>query len=164
MRYGAMAAAIAAAVLGLGGPAAAQPGNTAGLVDLPGMAPKETSPLKRLSRNARSWIADQEVHQAQAPRPLIEIVVELEYEIGDDILRVAKRERIDTHDLIMVVLFDIVRGADERIGAELRRLEAARAPADKVQDAARRKVQTQAMLAEVVSGQSVVARQLSGNL
>lgn len=144
--------------------AQAQAGNTAGLVDLPGVAPKETSPLRRMARASREWIAAEKARQAKAPTPLIETVVELEEQFGDDIIKVAKRERIDTHDLIMVTLFDITSGASESLAGELRALERRGAPAAEIEPVAARKAQVDEDLAEVLRGQSVAARRLSGNL
>lgn len=155
-----------AALIAAGCPvtAAAQAGNTAGMVNLPGVAPKETSPLKRLPKSARDWIAAEKTRLAAEPRPLEELVFDIQYDLEKDILKVAERERLDTHDLIMVMLFDITSGAAEAVKAELKALDRAGAPEAQRVAAAGRKAQLDAMVAEVVSGQSVLARQLSGNL
>ncbi|HYG27999.1 MAG TPA: hypothetical protein VD906_13985 [Caulobacteraceae bacterium] len=161
-----IASMTAAALLALATPtlALAQAGNTAGLVDLPGVAPAETSPLKRLPKKARSWISAEKARFAASPRPLEALVFDIQYELEKEILKTAERERLDTHDLITVMLFDITSGASEILAGEMRALERAGGPdADRAALAARKKAVDE-MAAEVVRGQSVLARQLSGNL
>lgn len=161
-----IASMTAAAMLALSMPtsALAQAGNTAGLVNLPGVASAETSPLKRLPKTARAWVAEEKKRFAAAPRPLEALVFDIQYELEKDILKVAERERLDTHDLITVMLFDITSGAGEILAGELRTLEKAGASDAERAAVADRKKAVDDMTAEVVRGQSVVARQLSGNL
>jgi hypothetical protein len=162
MRTLALATALAVAAMPVS--ASAQPGNTVGLVTLPGVAPAETSPLRRLPKTARNWIAAEKARLAANPMPLEELAFEIQYELDKDILKVAERERLDTHDLIMVILFDLTTGASGMLNSELKAMEVAGAPEADRTAAAARKAQIDSMVAEVVRGQSVVARQLSGNL
>lgn len=145
-------------------PVLAQAGNTAGFVNLPGVAPTETSPLKRLPKTARSWIVTQKTRFAATPRPLEELAFDIQYDLEKDLLKVAERERLDTHDLIMVMMFDITTGASQILAAEIKALEKAGAPEADRAAASARKTSVDTLVAEVVRGQSVVARQLSGNL
>lgn len=156
----------AALVLGLAAPqgAMAQAGNTMGLVDLPGMPPKETSPVKRLPKTARDWIAAERERQAANPTPLVDTVLEIEENLNKEILKVAERERIDTHDLIMVILYDIIQGAAEDTTSELRKAERRGAPDTETSPLRARSAKLEEMVQEVIRNQSVLARQMSGNI
>jgi hypothetical protein len=158
-----------AAAMALGGTVApatawAQAGNTAGLVDLPGVAPTETSPIRRMQKKARAWVAEERARQKAKPGDLVELAFEIETNIGPAILKLAERERIDTHDLIMAIMYDITKGASDEIAADLRRMRKAGAPEAEVQEAAARQAALDAKVAEVVKSQSVVSRALVANM
>lgn len=150
--------------------ALAQAGNTAGLVNLPGVAPTETSPVKRLSKPARTWIEAERQRQLAKPGDLVELAFEIETNIGPALLKLAERERIDTHDLIMAIMFEIMNGAKAELQGDLRKLEAARARASlsleqeaQLTGKQHRHRLLDAKVAEIVKGQSLVSRSLVQN-
>lgn len=167
------AAALALAATGAATPQAvmAQPGNTAGLVDLPGMPPKVTSPIRRMSKDARTWIDAERARQLAEPGDLVELAYDIETNLGPDLIKVAKRERIDTRDLIMAIMFHIMNGAADELKSDLRGLQEARArgrltPDEdaRMAEMVARKAEIDAKVAEVIRNQTVVSRALVQNM
>ena len=167
----------AALVMALGGVAAApetamaQAGNTAGLVDLPGMAPTETSPVRRLPKPARKWIEEERQRQLAKPGDLVALGLEIELAIGPAILKIAERERIDTRDVIMAIMYEVMKGAGDELKSDIRKLETARAkgalaPADdaRLAEMIARKTEIDMKVAEVVRSQTVVSRAMVSNM
>jgi len=144
--------------------AAAQAGNTAGMVNMPGVNPTETSPVKRLSKKARVWIEEERVRQLAKPGDLIELAFHIQTEIGPAILKIAERERIDTHDMITAIMFEILKGASDELESDLRKMRKATAGPAELQAKTIRKAEIDARLAEVVKGQSLVSRALVANM
>lgn len=144
-------------------PAFAQGLNAGGLMRLPGVDPAETSPVKRLSKDARAWIEAERARQLEQPGDLVELAFEIETTIGPDIMKIAERERIDTRDLILVVMYDIMDGASRALNGDIRRLKAAPTDADLLAAKVARKAEIDARLAEIVKSQTVVSRSLVQN-
>jgi hypothetical protein len=164
MRGLTLSAALAAACLGAPHMAMAQAGNTAGMVNMPGVNPTETSPVKRLSKPARVWIETERARQLAQPGDLVELAFDIQTEIGPAILKVAERERIDTHDMITAIMFDILKGASDELESDLRKMRRATVAPAELQVRTIRKAEIDARLAEVVKGQSLVSRALVANM
>lgn len=170
MRAPLLSAALVAMILAAPVTASAQAGNTAGLVDLPGVAPTETSPIRRLQKPARNWIEEERRRQVAKPGDLVELAFDIETTIGPAILKLAERERIDTHDLIMAIMFDITNGAKSELESDVRKLQAAKAKGGltleqeaQLTGKQHRHRQLDAKVAEIVKGQSLVSRSLVQN-
>jgi len=143
-----------------GAPALAQGINSDGLTRKPGVTAAETSPLERLDKPAQAWIAEERARQAAAPGNLVELALNIDASIGPSILKVGKREKIDSRDLILVVMHDIVSGADEDLARQMRQMSKAGAPAAELQAVAARKAALDTNLAEVAKTHTVVSRSL----
>jgi hypothetical protein len=143
-----------------GAPAMAQGLNAEGLKRKPGVDSAETSPLERLDKPAKVWIAEERVRQAAAPGDLVELAFNIETSIGPSILKVGKRERIDSRDLILVVMHDVVSGAKEDLARQLRQMSKAGAPEAELKPIAARKAVLEAKLADVNKTHTVVSRTL----
>lgn len=151
-------------------PALAQGLNAGGLMRLPGVDGAETSPVQRLSKDARAWIAEERARQLEQPGDLVELAYDIETSIGPAILKIAERERIDTRDVILVVMYDIMDGASRSLNTDIRKLKTvqdrgAMAPTDAGLLAAKvaRKVEIDAKLDEIVKSQTIVSRSLVQN-
>ncbi len=160
-----MRALILGAMIALGAVSAAptvhaQGLNAGGLKRLPGVDPLETSPVQRLKRDARDWIDEERSRQAAAPTSLDDLAIAIERNIGPDIDKVSRRERIGSGDLFLVVMYGIVAPAHEAAEAELARLRAAGASDVEIQTAATARARLKANLAEVIGEQTVVSRTL----
>lgn len=152
---------IAAAIVALAAtPALAQGLNAEGLRPKPAIDPTETSPVQRLKDDAREWIARERARQAVNPTALIDLAVDIEREIGPDLDKVARRERIGDGDLFLVVMYDIVAGAQDDAAKTLEQLRASGASDIEIQTAATAKARLDANLAEVTEEQTVVSRSL----
>jgi hypothetical protein len=143
-----------------GAPALAQGLNAEGLMRKPGVDAAETSPIERLDKPAKTWIAEERARQAAAPGDLVELAFNIETSIGPSILKIGKREKIDSRDLILVVMHDIVDGAKEDLGRKLRQMSKAGAPEAELKPIAARKAVLDAKLADVNKTHTVVSRSL----
>jgi len=143
--------------LAVGGQAAAQSG---GLVMLPAVRPTETSPIDRMPKPALAWIAAERVRQAAEPGDLVELSYEIQINIGEAIMKIAQRERIDTRDIILVVMHQIMADASDDLGMDLRKARTAGAPPAEIQALTDRKALVDLKLAEVVKSHTVVSRSL----
>jgi hypothetical protein len=143
-----------------GAPALAQGLNAEGLKRKPGIDSAETSPVERLDKPAKAWIAAERVRQAAEPGDLVELAFNIETNIGPSILKIGKREKIDTRDLILVIMHDVVSGANEDLGRQLRQMGKAGAAQSELQPIAARKAVLEAKLADVKKTHTVVSRSL----
>lgn len=163
-----IAIAMTSLVLASGG-AAAQGLNADGLYPLPGVSPKETSPISRLPKEAIAWMGEESARQAKAPGDMIELAFEIEIAIGPAIMQLAERERIDTRDLVLTVMYDIMGSASEALKKELRAAEAIGRRGDGGPQAGAvhaelvaRKQLADKRLSEVIRNQTVVSRSFVG--
>lgn len=135
-----------------------------GLVMMPAVRPTETSPLSRMPREAQAWIAAEQARQTDRPGDLVELAYDIETNIGQAIMDIARRERIDTRDIILVVMLDVMRGASQTLNVEVRRLKAASPEHDaELAEKVARKAEVDAKLTEVVRSQTMVSRALAAN-
>lgn len=140
--------------------AAAQDPYQDGLLRRPSMDPVETSPIQRLKREARDWIGEERARQVAEPTSLDALAVAIELNVGPDIDKVARRERIGDGDLFMVVMYDVVSPAHDMAEAEVARLRAAGASDIDIQTAATKKARLKANRDEVVTGLTMISRSL----
>jgi len=164
MRTTILLALVALGAAAITSQAAAQDPYRDGLLRPPAVSPVETSPIQRFSKDARDWIGEESARQAAAPSDLTELAVAIELNIGPDIDKIARRERIGDGDLFMVVMHNIVSPAHDAAEAELTRLRDAGASDIEIQIAATRKALLKANLDEVVGDLTVVSRSLIPDL
>jgi hypothetical protein len=140
--------------------AMAQGLNAGGLRRLPGVDALETSPVERLPDDAQAWIAEERARQKAKPGDPIELAVDIDSNIGPAIRKLAKRERVGTGDLLLVIMYAITNGAREDLEADLRRMQKAGAPDAEIQAAAALKADLDAKVEEVIQSQTAVSRTL----
>ena len=85
------------------------------------------SPLQRLTKRSRAWIAAETQRQAQSPRDALLVFLDIEKTVGADVLRRAKRERVNSADLLNAVLFKIMMDGEAEVAKQA---EAARGAGD----------------------------------
>lgn len=77
--------------------------------------PAPPGPLKRLSKRSRTWIAAETKRQTQSPREPLQVLASIRAELREDVLRRAKRERIEPGDYYNAILLQIMLGAEEAV-------------------------------------------------
>lgn len=135
-----------------------------GLKRLPGVKGVETSPVQRLSAEARAWIDEERARQKARPGDPIALAVDINQTIGPAVEKLARRERVGSGDLILVIMYEITRGARDEVELDLRRMRNAGAAAADIEAAERRKAELDLKVAEVAQNQTVVSRTLIADL
>ena len=121
---GAMAALACGAALTPDG-ALAQGANADGLYMKPAVPPAETSPIRRLSDPAQAWVRAEEARQTATPGDMLLLAMDIEENIGPAVLKVAERERLDSRDVVLAVMYEIMSRASGNLKREIRKLELA---------------------------------------
>ncbi|HYG27881.1 MAG TPA: hypothetical protein VD906_13350 [Caulobacteraceae bacterium] len=135
-----------------------------GLRPKPSVDGVETSPVQRLPKEARDWIAAERERQAARPGGLERLALDVDREMGPAIAKAAKRERMGTGDLLLFIMYDIVRGANEQLETDLRAMTQDGAQPDQMQATAERKRVLDILLAEITDLQTVYNRALLASL
>jgi hypothetical protein len=73
------------------------------------------SPLTRLSRASRDWVRDETRRQVETPGEPVELMLAADKALARDVLRLAKRERINPHEILTAVVLKIVMDAEAEL-------------------------------------------------
>lgn len=73
------------------------------------------SPLTRLPKTARKWIAEETARQAEAPRAPLDLMLAADRTMAKDITRLSKRERINPNEILTAVVLKILIDAEAQV-------------------------------------------------